>query len=240
MPDLPAAAPLKLFALAPIWGAPNPSPFVIKLMTWLRMAGIPYEHCILTSPPSSPTGKIPYVKLPDGTALHDSELIIAELARRHHVNLDAHLTTGERAVGHLVRRTFEEHLYFAGLYDRWITEEGYAASSRDYFAAMPLVARWILPRTLRPRMRKYLHGQGLGRHPAEVIAAKAREDLAAIAEVIGEREYMLGELSSVDATAYGFLTSSVSNPFPSAMRDALFGQPRLVAYQARMRARFWP
>ncbi len=240
MPDLPSAAPVQVYALPPVWGVPNPSPFVIKLMTWLRMAGIPYEHRVLPGPPSSPTGKIPYVVLHDGTLLHDSELIIEALSRRFCVDLDSQLGAQDLATGHLVRRTVEEHLYFAGLYERWITDEGYAATSRDYFAAMPPLARAVLPWVLRSRMRKYLHGQGLGRHPRPVIEAKARADVRAISATLGEREYLFGGLSTVDATVYGFLAAFMSHPFPSVVRDEAASHPNLVAYRDRVRDRFWP
>jgi glutathione S-transferase len=120
-----------------------------------------------------------------------------------------------------------------------VTDAGFAATRRDYFASLPPVLRTILPLTLRPRMRRYLHGQGLGRHPADVIAAKAAADLKAVAALLGESPYMLGEPSSVDATAYGFLAANLSHPFPSAMREALCGQPNLVAYVTRMRERYW-
>lgn len=239
MPDLPAHVPLVLFALPPTWGVPNPSPFVIKLMTWLRMARIPYEHRVLTRPPASPTGKIPYVQLPDGTTLHDSELIVEELSRRHGVDLDAALGPTERATGHLLRRTIEEHLYFAGVYERWLTDEGYAHTSRDYFAALPALLRAVIPWTIRPKMRKNLHGQGLGRHPRPVIAAKARADVSAIAATLGDRPYMLGPLSSVDACAYGFLAAFLSHPFRSDVRDAVLAHPNLVAYRDRVRDEFW-
>src|SRR6185503_13044580 len=109
------------------------------------------------------TGKVPYVELPDGTLLHDSGLIIAELGRRHGIDLDAGLDPAARAIGHSVRRMVEEHLYFCVAYERWVLDAGYASTARDYFRHLPLGLRQLLPPILRRRMRANLHGQGISR-----------------------------------------------------------------------------
>lgn len=231
--------PLRVWALPPIWGTPSPSPFAIKLMTWLRMAGLPYETALLTRPPRSATGKVPYVELPDGALLHDSGLIIEALSRSHGIDLDQGLSAADRALGHAVRRMLEEHLYFVGLYERWLLEEGYACTARDYFRHMPPVVRHILPAILRRRIRRYLHGQGLSRHPPEVIAQAARADLDALAALLGDKEFLLGPPSTVDATACGVLWAMSAHPFPSPLRDAIEARPTLLSYRDRLRARYW-
>jgi hypothetical protein len=136
------APPVRVFGLPPVWGTPNPSPFVIKLLTWLRMAGIAYEQVVLKRPPQSPTGKIPYVVLPDGRLLSDSSAIVETLAVERGVDLDAHLDARGRAEAHVIRRTIEEHLYFVGLYERFATPEGFARTGVDYFRHAP----WPVPR----------------------------------------------------------------------------------------------
>lgn len=34
---------IKLYQFSPAWGLPNPSPFCMKVETYLRMTGLPYE-----------------------------------------------------------------------------------------------------------------------------------------------------------------------------------------------------
>jgi glutathione S-transferase len=58
-----------LWQMQPLWGLPNPSPFCMKVETWLRMAGIPYEPRAIGGPPKSTTGKVPYIERPDGSFL---------------------------------------------------------------------------------------------------------------------------------------------------------------------------
>ena len=237
MSDLPQ--PIRVFALPPIWGSPSPSPFVIKLLTFLRMAGIPYELPGLTGPPKSPTGKIPYIELPDGTVLHDSGLIIDALTGRYRITLDAELTSEQRALSHAVRRMIEEHTYFVGAYERWLTPAGFQASAKSYFAHMAAPLRLILPYFLRRKIRANMHGQGIGRHPAELVAALGRADIHSLSVLLGDREYFHGHPTSIDATLYGFMCAWMANPFASTTRATAQEYPNLVAYYERMRGRFW-
>lgn len=230
---------IRVFSLPPLWGTPTASPFGVKLLTWLQMAELEWEMPPMTSPPASKTGKIPYVVLEDGTMLHDSGLIIEELGRRHGVDLDEGLSARDRARGHALRRMVEEHLYFVGLWERWISEPGWEATARDYFLHLPAPAAWILPRMIRPRMRKYLHGQGLGRHAPEQMLRFAFQDLDALAALL-DREFVLGaDPRTVDATVYGFLSAFLAHPFESTLGDAVRARPQLVAYVERMADRYW-
>lgn len=229
-----------LVSLPPVWGAPSPSPFAIKLELWLEMAEIPYVSRPLRGPPRSSTGKIPYVVTPDGRVLHDSGLIIETLGKERGIDLDEGLSPGDRAVGHAIRRMIEEHLYFVGLCDRWLSEEGFAATARDYFRHLPQPIRWILPRILRRQMRRYAHAQGVGRHPPEQRARLARADLAALAQIVGEGPFVFGRLSTIDATVAGFLWSFAANPFPSIVGDGLRAHPNLLAYLDRIKQRYGP
>jgi glutathione S-transferase len=238
MPDAVATAPVLLYALPPIWGTPSPSPFVIKLLTWLRMAGIPYEIPALTRPPASPTRKIPYVELPDGRLLYDSTLIIETLGRERGIDLDAGLDAVTRARGLAIRRMCEDHLYFAGAWERW---EGNGArhTRADYFRHLPALLRPVAAAIAGRGMRKNLQGHGLGRLPAPEIRRAAAADLDALAALLGESPFVLGLPSTVDATVVGFLWSGSANPFPSAVGEAIGHHPNLMAYLDRMRGRYW-
>lgn len=237
--NAPATVPVKVFALPPIWGSPSPSPFAIKLMTWLRMAGIEYETPAMMGAPKSRTGKIPYVELADGEIVADSSLIIERLTADLGVDLDADLDAHARAVGLTVQRMVEEHLYFAGLWERWLTNDGFAYTAKDYFRHLPGPMRFLLPRVLRRRVRVNAHGQGISRHPPKTIAAMAKADVDALAVILGDEEFLLGSPSTVDASVFGLIWAMRSNPYHSDVRKSLEAHENLVAYADRMRDRYW-
>ena len=121
-----------LWQMRPLWGLPNPSPFCMKVETWLRMAGLPYQARPIEGSPQSLSGKVPYIDRPDGSVLWDSSVIIDTLSRERGVDLDRGLSPTDRAIGTLLQRTFEEDLYFVVLYERWVDDANWPRISRDY------------------------------------------------------------------------------------------------------------
>jgi glutathione S-transferase len=121
---LSMTAPVIVRGLPPVWGAPSPSPFAIKLLTWLRMADIEHELVALRSPPRSRTRKVPYVELPGGEIVADSSHIIVRLSSDHGVDLDAGLDDMQRSHARMLECVLEHHLYFVALYERYATPGG--------------------------------------------------------------------------------------------------------------------
>ncbi|MCB9792670.1 MAG: glutathione S-transferase family protein [Alphaproteobacteria bacterium] len=231
--------PLPLYLMSTCWGLPNPSPFVLKLMTWLRMADIPYEAHVLKGPPRSPTGKIPYVIDTDGQLLYDTSRIIAHLTQTRGVALDQHLSPEQRARGLASQRLLEDHLYWVTVTDRWRTPLGWSHTRLGYFGGLPWPLRWLVPPLARRGVRQALHGQGFGRMPLEDVWARGDADLEALTTLLGEQPFLLGEPSSVDAAAYGLLANILAQPWDSPLKASLQSREPLLRYVARIRERWW-
>ncbi len=220
------------------WGGPNLSPFCAKLETYLRMTDVPYKVGPF-SRRNAPKGKVPFVFL-DGAYMGDSQLIIAELERRRAASggeaLDAGMTARERGTAHLVRRTLEEGLYFVGLYMRWFPEDGYRAMAAEFATFVPKVA---LP-LVRRMQKKKLYEQGTGRHTFDEIVAIGRADWDAIADVLGDNAFVLGERPrTIDATLFGFLEATLSFPVDTPLSQHVRSKANLLAFRERMRSRWW-
>lgn len=230
---------LTLHALPGGWGLSSGSPFVTKLETWLRIAGIPYT--VDRDPrKSGPKGKFPWVRLPDGEVLCDSSHIIAALSERHGVDLDAGLDAPARARSLLLQRTFEDHLYFCVLYLRWQDDEGWEQVRPVFFRGLPPVVSSIAPAFIRSGVRKSLHGQGTGRHSRDEVEAAGRADLDAAAALLGDQPWMLGDRPrTIDATTHAFLDSVHRGP-SGGLGDHLRSHANLVAYVERGWAAWWP
>lgn len=220
------------------WGSPNLSPFCAKLETYLRMTEVPYKVGPFGRR-QSPKGKVPFVLL-DGAYMGDSQMIIAELERRRaeagKEPLDAGLTPRERATAHLVRRTLEEGLYFVGLYLRWVPDAGYRATAQEFATFVPRLAVPIV----RRMQRKKLHEQGTGRHTFDEVIAIGRDDCDAIADVLGESTFLLGDRPrTVDATLYAFLETFLAFPVETPLLHHVRTRTNLIAYRERIRSRWW-
>lgn len=225
--------------MPPCWGLPNASPFCMKLETWLRMAGIPYEAKSLTGPPKSASGKVPYLERTDGTLLADSSVIIETLSRERGIDLDDGLTADERARSLLIQRLFEEELYFIVMYERWVPDEAWRITREAYFGSAPWPIRTLVVPFIRRSVVAAAKGQGVGRLPSGQRERKAEADLSAIAQLLGDREFFHGRSSTIDAIAYAFLANVVWSPVEGAAHAAAKGHPNLLAYVERIRERWF-
>jgi glutathione S-transferase len=231
--------PIILWQMPRIWGLPNPSPFCMKLETWLRMSGLPYEAKAITGPPKTKSGKIPYIERGDGSMLSDSTTIIETLAREHGVDLDAGLSERQHAESVLLQRTFEEHLYFLVLHERWCDDAGWRTTGKDYFATLPAPLRIALPPIIRRQVKRDARGQGLARLSDAERLERGRRDAQAISSMLGDQEFFFGRPSTIDAVAYGFLANCLRAPIDGPITREVKKFQNLVAYDRRMHERYW-
>ena len=229
---------IKLYKFGPAWGLPDPSPFCLKVETYLRMAGLDYE-AVAGSVLKAPKKKLPYLE-DGGETVADSGFILDHLRRRYGDPLDARLTPAQHALALAVRRLLEEHLYWVALYSRWLEDDNWAQVRPLFFSGLPWPLRALVAERVRVQTRRALYAQGLGRHNRAEVYRLGADDLAALAALLGEHDYLLGEApTSVDATLYGFLANLLVPPLESPLRDAARAHANLAAYTERMRARYY-
>jgi glutathione S-transferase len=226
--------------MRPVWGLQSPSPFCLKLETWLRMAGIPYDPISLDKPPQSKTGKVPYLLLNDGATLADSNLIIRTLASGRGIDLEGRQTPEEQARTHAILRLVEESLYFAGVWERWMLPEHWPITRDGYFGTLPGPLRSVFAGLVRRKLKAALHGQGTLRYEPEEIAARGAADIRALSALLGQQAFFGGEQPGVaDAAVYGALANLLGFPARTGLKSALEACPNLVAFCRRIEAAYW-
>jgi hypothetical protein len=95
-PRTPGVLYLYIASLRP-WGNPNPSPYSLKLETWLRMKSIKFTIIRNFELSKTPKGKIAWIEL-DDLKMGDSELIIKHLSNLY--NVSDNLSDYESAIAH--------------------------------------------------------------------------------------------------------------------------------------------
>lgn len=230
---------LTLYTSRAGFGLPDTSPFVLKTEVQLKMAGVAYERAS-TIPPQAPIGKLPFID-DHGEVVSDSTFIRAHVERKYGVDLDAGLDAQQRAQAWAIERLLEDHLYFAMLWFRWIDPDNFSRGPAHFADTAPEAERAALRQQMQARKAADLHAQGLGRHAPARIAELGTRSIDALALLIGDRPFLMGnELSAVDATAFGMLACTVTPFFDTPLRRAVEARPNLVAYVARMMQRFYP
>jgi glutathione S-transferase len=220
---------IKLHQFPRVWGR-NISPFTLKLETWLILAGVPFEVVEVINPWRGPKGKLPFID-DGGRRIGDSQMIIEHLGRSRGIDLDDGLDRLARADALAFRRLLEEHLYFIGVYSRWIDPEGWQVVKPAMFARLPPGLRQTLPEIARRKVRRDLVGQGTLRHSRDEIYALGRADLEAVAAFLDEGPFFFRDRpTTLDAVAYGMLANILMVPVETSLKRIALGLPNLLAF----------
>ena len=102
---------ITLYTFGPQFGLPDPSPFVMKAETLLKMSGLPFRTDT-TGFPKAPKGKLPYID-DDGEKIADSTFIRWHLEKKYQIDFDRGLTPEQRAIAWAFEKLAEDHLYWA-------------------------------------------------------------------------------------------------------------------------------
>merc|ERR1712154_163178 len=187
----------------------------------------------------SSKGKTPWMSL-NGEATADSQFCIDRLTSHFDLDLDSHLTSEQRGLARAVRALVEENLYWTMCYESFIR----TPSSLDVLLE-DILSRWQIccfKRVLGLVIRLELWGQGVGRHGDTEIGDIARRDLHALADILGNKPFMLGDtLTEIDCTVFGMLAMVVWQ-MKGSRHEAFVHEdlPSLVRYCHRVKERLWP
>jgi len=230
---------ITLYGFGAGFGLPEISPFVTKTEVQLKMAGLPYRK-ERAMPPASPKGQLPFID-DGGEAVADSTFIRAHIERRYGFDFDTGLSLAERAQAWAFERMIEHHVYWALVGARWVDPVNFAKGPATFFRAIPAPVRPLLVAMIRRRLRRTLHGQGIGRHSPDEIVALGTRSVDATADYLGTKAFTMGaEPTGLDATAFAFVAGALCPLFDTPLRSAAERHENLKRYVVRMTARFYP
>ncbi|MFL5316353.1 MAG: glutathione S-transferase family protein, partial [Microvirga sp.] len=228
---------ITLYGSGPNFGLPDASPFVTKAETLLRMSKLPFEKALMSFS-KAPKGKIPYIE-DDGQLLGDSTLIRWHLEKKYGIDFDQGLTAEQLAIAWAFEKMAEDSLYWASVYFRWMIEDNFRKGPVNFFKGVPAPVRPVVVSMIRRRLRKTLHGQGIGRHSTDEITAIGIRSIDAMAAYLGDKPFFMGsEPTGVDATMFAFMCGLLSPHFETRTRAVAVRHDNLRRYVGRMTARF--
>ncbi len=225
---------IEFFKFPSAFGMRDASPFVLKLETYLRLAGIEYETTEEADPRKAPKAKMPFIKDDDKT-IGDSSIVISYLKDKYGDPLGKGLTPEQHAIGHAVKTMLEERTYWVLVNDRWMNPKNQLLIRDTWFGAIPKFIRGFIFGKIVKDMKKGMEGHGIKKHSDEEIFEFGLADLKAFEDVLGGKPYLLGDNpSEYDASAYGLLANFMAEPFPSVMSEFIGNSKTLSAYIARV------
>ncbi len=231
---------ITLYSFSPVAGLPDGSPFVVKTMTLLKMAGLDYETD-RSGFRRAPKGKLPYIE-DDGEIVADSTFIRFHIERKYGFDFDAHLTPEQKAFAWAVEKMCEDHLYWVIARTRWLdSDANFERTVARILDKAPAFARPFAKWAIRRRVRNNAYAHGMGRHSAREAEELGLRDIDALATILGDKPFLFGDAPcGADATAFAFIAATLAPLAESGLRDAALEKANLVAYRDRMMERYFP
>ena len=232
---------LTLNTFAAFGDLPSVSPFCIKAIGLLQLAGVPWQRQDLATPGGMPYGQFPV--LVDGAEMiADSEMIRRHLETRYNADFIAGLSQRDIAASHGVVRAMDSHFYFAVLADRWLDDDNWPLLRRVIFAAAPAPLRGLIASQVRRSIRQGLKFQGNGRYADALRLDRVGADLDMLEGLLDGQPFLFGDApSAADCSAVAMLDSALSGPTTGAgLRSVIAVRPALLDYVTRGRAAFYP
>lgn len=230
---------ITLFTLGAGFGLPELSPYVTKTEVQLMMAGLDYRKA-LGQRETAPKGQLPWIE-DDGERIGDSTFIRAHIERKYEADLDAGLSSRQRAEAWAIERMIENQLGWASGYFRFMDADNFAKGPAHWFDGAPEPLREGLRQGLREAVGANIRAVGVGRHSRDEIVWLGTLSLRALDEFLADKPYMMAEHpTGVDAIAFGVLAGLLTPFFDSPLRREAERHETLVAYVDRMMERFYP
>jgi glutathione S-transferase len=122
---------------------------------------------------------------------------------------------------------------FLSFATRWCDDENFAKGPGQFFKAIPMPLRPIVQTVVRRKVRKTVELQGLGRHTRAEQDTLAIADVEALATLLGEKPFLMGE-KTCGAAVFGFVVSILAPVFTSEVRAAAEEYQNLIRYRDRI------
>src|SRR5260370_41314078 len=168
---------LTLYSYPTLFGVADNNGYGLKVLAFLKLAGVPFRHEHIFDASKAPRGQLPYVV--DGSdAVGDSETILKYVTQKYRLTIDAALTDAQRTQNLLITRMLDD-LYWVMSYSRW-KDERYWHSFRDaLLREHPSLTEERLAKAQAFNAQRYYY-QGIGRYdPDGARARRSRRDCCA-------------------------------------------------------------
>ena len=230
---------ITLYVFGPKFGLPDPSPFCMKALVLLKMAGLEFE----TEPADlqkAPKSKAPYMD-DNGTTVPDSTFMRFHLEKTRGIDFDEGLSEADRAIAWAFEKLCEDNLYWAIVNSRWADDKNFNAGPAQFFEAVPAIMRPFVVPMVRRQVRRDLKGHGMGRHSESEIVQLATPGIDGISAFLGDKPFLMGDKPcGADATVFSTVAQLLCDVFDTPLLGATQKHDNLIAYRDRLMKQYFP
>ena len=188
---------------------PSIVPKELKVESFLKLHGIPYENVNHNSRISLKKVRMPYIEL-NGEEVADVDLLL-HIAEKYEKNPTGHLTPEQVNIEHAMIKMVENHLYWAII--SWRTEfmentiKSYKINLSHYLDSKlpPALLNLHYKMNVAKKMQKKTKSQGFSD-----LNKLAEQDMKVLSEMLGDKMFIFGEEPSMlDLAVFSVLAQLV-------------------------------
>ena len=221
---------------------PSIVPKELKVESFLKLHGIPYENVNHNSRMTLKKVKMPYIEL-NGEEVAEVDVVL-KVAEKFEKNMSENLTAEQKNVEHAMIKMVENHLYWAIM--EWRSDfmdntiKAYKINLTNYLDSKlpPALLNFHYKMNVIKKMQKKTKSQG--HHDLD---GAAKNDMKVLSEILGEKEFMFGtEPCMLDLAVFSVLAQllMVDEEFQCPLKDHLKeNYQNLVDLVTRMKERCW-
>jgi glutathione S-transferase len=225
---------ITLFSYPELFGLEDNNPYGLKVFAFLKLCGLPFDHRHILDTKLAPRGQLPYI-VDAQESIGDSDSIVAHLKRKYSLTIDGSLTNAQQDLHLLIRRTLDD-LYWVMSYSRWRDPRFWPLFKEAFLKTHSGITADSLDAAQKFNFERY-HYQGIGRFEPDEAYARGIADLQAIANLLGDNEFMFGpEPGSIDASVYGFVANIFFYDIDTPLKQFVLSRPNLVRHCHAVRA----
>ncbi|CAJ0586555.1 unnamed protein product, partial [Mesorhabditis spiculigera] len=197
---------------------PNPSPYCLKIETYLRVNNLKYEL--------------------NGEQISDSQIILWRLAKLFEIQdpVSGH----ERGTARAIERMLDMSTVNSLNHDRMVKHAHLTLARNVSGVPLPAFASNFLATRFAKKAQSMINRK-TDRLSAEELKENLKRDIQAVADVLDTKKFLFGDRMTIaDCTAFGHLGTSYFLPFRQHITDLLDDDhPRVKNYLERIRAHYW-
>lgn len=232
-------AMIKIYGFGKQLGVQDASPYVLKVITYARIANIDYEIINgMEAFKKAPRKLLPFIE-DDGKIISDSHFIINHL-KEYHNNLDNHLSDEQKAQATFIQQSLDSFLYECLLSMRW-QGENWPQIKKEFFGNLPVpgfIRAFIAKKSQKSVLCRLNHHTN--KYPKEELLQLSNNIFASLSITLGDKPYMFNNRpSSIDAVCYAYLAQWTLFEIKDPLSKQLEHYQNLVNYCHRINEEFF-
>lgn len=223
-----------VYAFMPAWGLPSSGPFALKLIGWMRWAGIGHEIRVENRSSKGPLGKSPWIET-GGRRIGDSDRIIRHLSDTIGLRDPTVPRDAASARSLAVKTAVEERLHQILEWELFCHPAGRAGMLDLIRADLPGPVARVVLHGMHRHFDRQLRARGIGRLRPNEIRDEGLRQIAGLRLILARTPFLSGdEPGLADFAVWGQIAPLLAWPMETPVAREIKSVPGITEWADRV------